>query len=124
MPRICHFELPVEDPERASRFYSQVFGWTIQKWDGPMEYWLVTTGPDDAPGINGGLLRQSPDFPEKTPVNHIDVPSMEEYVTKIEAAGGCVVAPKMAIPGVGYLAYCKDTEGILFGIFQEDHEAQ
>ena len=56
MPRVVHFEIQAENPERAARFYTAVFGWTIRKWDGPLEYWLVTTGPADERGIDGGLL--------------------------------------------------------------------
>src|SRR5439155_19682712 len=56
MPRPAHFEIPAENPERAIAFYKDVFGWTFQKWDGPMPYWMITTGPDTEPGINGGLL--------------------------------------------------------------------
>lgn len=123
MPRIIHFELPADDPERASRFYADVFGWTVHKWDGPADYWLLTTGPDDKPGINGGIMRANPGFPAKTPINTLDVPSVDEYAQKIESAGGKVVVPKMPIPGIGYLAYCQDTEGILFGIMQPDPTA-
>ena len=59
MPRVVHFELNADDPERASRFYQQVFGWQIRKWDGPVDYWLIMTGPDDEPGINGALMKRS-----------------------------------------------------------------
>ncbi|HOC31682.1 MAG TPA: VOC family protein, partial [Armatimonadota bacterium] len=53
MPRPIHFELPADDPERAVRFYENVFGWKVQKWDGPQEHWLITTGEAPAPGIDG-----------------------------------------------------------------------
>ena len=52
MKRIVHFDISADDPERAIKFYTNVFGWSIQKWDGPMDYWLVTTGPKDEPGID------------------------------------------------------------------------
>ena len=45
MPRPIHFEIPADQPERASAFYRDVFGWQFRKWDGPMPYWLITTGP-------------------------------------------------------------------------------
>jgi predicted enzyme related to lactoylglutathione lyase len=118
MPRVVHFELPAEDPERASTFYRNVFGWTIHKWDGPQEYWLVTTGAKEAPGIDGGLMRASAEFPARTPINTIDVPAIDEYIAKVEAAGGKVIMPKTAIPGVGQFAYCADTEGVIFGMMQ------
>src|SRR5882762_7349395 len=59
MSRVIHFEIPASDPERASAFYKKVFGWKIEKWPGPMEYWMVTTGAEGAPGINGGLMKNT-----------------------------------------------------------------
>ncbi|HEX6290774.1 MAG TPA: VOC family protein [Herpetosiphonaceae bacterium] len=120
MPRVVHFEITANDPEQANRFYSDVFGWKIEKWDGPAEYWLISTGGNTQPGIDGGLMRREP----ATTINTIDVPSVDEYVDKIVASGGKVVEPKMAIPGIGYLAYCTDPEGNMFGIMENDPSAQ
>ena len=120
--RVEHFEISADDPERAAQFYRDIFGWNIQKWEGPIEYWLVTTGPDEEPGINGGIMqRMHPDF---ATVNSVNVPSIDEIVKKVVAKGGKVVAPKIAIPGVGYMAYCQDTEGNTFGIMEHDETAQ
>lgn len=121
MLRVTHFELPANDPEKLVEFYKEVFGWKIEKWKGPMDYWLVMTGPTDQPGIDGGIARRSPDSPGT--VNSIDVPSVDEYVKKITEAGGSVVQPRTAIPGVGYLAYCKDVDGNTFCIMEEDTSA-
>ena len=117
MPRVIHFEISADEPERAVKFYQDVFGWEIQKWGGPQEYWLVNTGPEEQPGINGGVFkRQGPvNF-----VNTIEVPSVDDYAAKITEKGGKVAVPKMTIPSVGYLAYCHDTENNLFGIMQAD----
>jgi uncharacterized protein len=120
MPRVVHFEIPVDDAERATAFYRDVFGWSITKWDGPMDYYLVRTGPDDEPGINGALY---PRGETTSVVNTIGVPSVDEYVKKVEAKGGKVVMPKSPIPGMGYFANLLDTEGNLFGIFEEDSSA-
>lgn len=120
MPRVVHFEIASDDPEQAGRFYGEVFGWAINKWDGPMPYWLVDTGASDQPGINGGIFKRM--GPVGT-VNSIDVPSVDDYVARVTAAGGELAMPKMAIPGVGYLAYCKDPEGNLFGLHQSDATA-
>ena len=118
MPRVTHFEIYVDDPERSTKFYSDVFGWKIEKWEGPFDYWLITTGPKDQPGINGGIAKR--DKPEQSTINTIDVPSVDDYIAKITKAGGKVIMPKMAIPGVGYMAHCADTEGNTIGIMQED----
>jgi predicted enzyme related to lactoylglutathione lyase len=121
MPRVVHFEIGADDPARAGKFYTDVFGWNIRQWDGPQDYWLVTTGGADQPGIDGGIIARNDAVAATT--NTIDVPSVDEYVDKIVASGGAVVVPKMAVPGVGYLAYCKDTEGNIFGIMQNDSSA-
>jgi predicted enzyme related to lactoylglutathione lyase len=57
VPRIVHFEIHAENPERAVKFYSEVFGWSFQKWD-VAEYWLIKTGSPNQPGVDGGLVRR------------------------------------------------------------------
>lgn len=118
MPRVIHFEIPADDPDRAIKFYSDVFGWKFHKWEGPMEYWLVTTGADGQPGINGGLQRRS--FPASSVVNTVDVESIDDSIAKVESKGGKIMMPKTAIQGVGHVAYCQDPEGNLFGMMQPD----
>jgi hypothetical protein len=121
MPRPVHFELPADDPARVSKFYSQVFGWTIEKWDGPIEYWLVSTGSDGEIGIDGGIARRQPG--ESGTVNTIGVGDLDVSLAAVEAHGGSIVRGRMPIPGMGWLAYCLDTEGNAFGIMQPDESA-
>ena len=133
MPRVVHFDIQADDPERAIAFYEAVLGWKFQKWDGPMEYWLVETGPEDAAGINGGLARRpqgvaapggaetrAPGAFECT----VDVPSADDAAVAVEKNGGTVLNPKAPIPGVGWLVQCRDTEGNSFSMMQEDPEAK
>jgi predicted enzyme related to lactoylglutathione lyase len=117
MHRVIHFEIPASDPERASAFYQKVFGWKIEKWPGPTEYWLVTTGAEGTPGINGGLMKNTE---VKATTNTIGVESVDLAIEAAKRAGGKLVMPKTPIPGVGYFAYCQDTEGNLFGVMQAD----
>ena len=127
MPRVIHFEIVADNPERAMKFYKEVFGWEFNKWDGPQDYWLVKTGDDSQPGINGGLTPKTNHGSGNTGgriTNSIDVPSIDEFSNKISMEGGKVLSPKMPIPGVGYLAICEDTEGISFGIIQYDRNAK
>jgi predicted enzyme related to lactoylglutathione lyase len=130
MPRVVHFEIHADNPDRAAAFYTAVFSWRFQKWDGPAAYWLITTG-EAGPGINGGMLRRP--SPAPTPgesqcancyICTVDVPSVDEYLGKATAAGGTVAMPKMAVPGVGWLAYAKDTEGNIFGMMAADQTAK
>lgn len=122
MPRVVHFEIAADDPHRAVGFYEKVFGWEFTKWEGPMEYWLIKTGPDDEPGIDGGLARRTD--PSVSTENTIDVDSVDDFVARIEAHGGKILRAKSAVPGVGFLAYCQDSEGNTFGIMQNDPSAE
>jgi predicted enzyme related to lactoylglutathione lyase len=121
MNRFVHFELATDDPEKTAAFYREVFGWQIQKWEGPVEYWLVTTGDDSAPGINGGLMKTGGEF--RGTVNTIGVEDIDEAIDRVKANGGEIVLEKDAIPGVGYQAYIKDNMGIIIGLHQEDPNA-
>ncbi|MBZ5728538.1 MAG: VOC family protein [Acidobacteriia bacterium] len=121
MPRPVHFEIPAENPQRAIDFYSTVFGWKFTKWAGPVDYWLISTGDPKEPGIDGGLLPRRD--PAQPCVNTIGVTDLDAMLKTVESKGGQSVVPKMPIPGVGWLAYCKDTEGHIFGMMQPDTSA-
>jgi len=135
MNRVIHFEIHAEEPERAAEFYHAVFGWEIKEWvvpgiEMPKEnrYWMVTTGSHEEPGINGGVLfRRGASPADGQAVNAyvctIGVASVDESVEKAVAAGATVAVPKMPIKGIGWLAYCKDTEGNIFGMMQDDMNA-
>ncbi len=115
MSRVTRFEIPAEKPERAVEFYRKVFDWKIEKWQGPIPYFLVNTGSDGEPGINGAI-HENTNF--KTTVNIVSVPAIDEALKRIVEAGGKVVIPKSAVPGGGYIAYALDTEDNAFGIFE------
>jgi len=121
MARVIHFELPADDFQRAAKFYEDVFGWKIEKWEGPIEYYLINTGEDE-PGIDGALTpRESPDIGVVTTVGVEDI---DATVAKVTAAGGTLLRPKMAIPGVGWGANLKDSEGNIIGLMQDDPSAK
>jgi predicted enzyme related to lactoylglutathione lyase len=129
MSRVIHFEIHAEQPERASKFYSSLFGWEITKWGGPIEYWLVKTGPTGTPGIDGGILKRQGAGPvEMQAVNAyvctIGVADIDAMLKAVPAQGGSLAVPKMPIPGMGWLAYFKDTEGNIFGVMQPDTTAK
>jgi predicted enzyme related to lactoylglutathione lyase len=123
MGRVIHFEIHAQDPERCSRFYEAVFGWRIAKWDGPVDYWLVTSGPDAEPGINGAIVRRTTPAPtEGQPLNAfantIQVDSIEDAERAVSEHGGTQVEPREEIPGIGRISYFKDTEGNVFGALE------
>lgn len=121
MPRPVHFEIDAENPDRVAGFYSDVFGWTFNHWDGGgTDYWMIMTG-DDEPGINGGMSRRNGQA--NGTINSIGVSSVDECVQKVEGSGGAILQPKMAIPGAGYFALCADPDGNRFGLFEDNPAA-
>jgi predicted enzyme related to lactoylglutathione lyase len=115
MTRPVHFEILADDPVKVADFYEDIFGWEISTWDGPQKYWLVTTGPTEKPGINGGIMERH--FKQAV-INTVEVEALDEMIAKVEAAGGKKVHGPDEIPGVGTHAYCADPEGNLFGMMQ------
>lgn len=121
MDSIVHFEIPVDNIDRAKKFYS-IFGWHLQ--DMPeMDYVMVTTTPvgenhmPKNPGaINGGMMKRTPQV--KGPVFAINVNSVDDYVKKVEKAGGKAVTPKTPVGDFGFYAYMTDTEGNVIGLWE------
>jgi predicted enzyme related to lactoylglutathione lyase len=136
MNRIIHFEIQAADPERAAKFYRDVFGWEIHEWVIPgvrmpeeNRYWLVATGPDTEPGINGGIVFRRGNAPvDGQAVNAfvctIGVADLDMSVGTVLRSGGSIILAKMAVRGIGWWASCKDTEGNSFGMMQEDTNAR
>ena len=134
---IVHFEIPADNPERAAKFYRELFGWDIKRFEGSsegmeyrddnFEYWMVKTVPTDAggrpsePGVNGGLMRRM--YPNQPPVNYISVESVDDFVRKAERLGAKVLMGKSPVPGMGWFAQLKDTEGNLFAVWETDSHA-
>ena len=115
MGRVIHFEILADDPERAASFYEAALGWKIERPEGMEQYWLLTTGSEGEAGINGGLMARH--F-QQAVINTVDVTDLDEAIDKIKANGGELVHGPNEIPGIGNHAYCKDTEGNMFGIMQ------
>ncbi len=115
MHRPIHFEILCENPEKIAAFYRDVLGWESASWGEQQTYWVVTTGPDGTPGINGGIMHKH--FPQAV-INTVDVASLQEALEKVENAGGKKIHGPNEIPGVGLHAYCADPEGNLFGVLQ------
>ena len=128
MNRPIHFEIHAEDLERASTFYSKLFGWkfTKREW-GDAEYMMVVTGEDE-PGINGGMVKRrgenpTPESPVKWNVFTIEVENVDKCIEQAVELGAVVALPKQAIPGLWRLAYLIDTEKNIFGVMHTDPSA-
>lgn len=130
---VVHFEIPADQPERAAKFYRDLFGWEVSRWEGStderegFEYWMVRTVPTDAegrptrPGVNGGLMRRM--FPGQAPVNYISVDDVEEFTRRAERLGAKIMMSKQPVPAMGWFAQLTDPEGNVFAIWQHDPHA-
>jgi predicted enzyme related to lactoylglutathione lyase len=118
MSRVVHFEVPSINSEASRKFYEAVFGWKFTKYEGPVEYWLISTGAPGTPGIDGGFGGAANEF--KATVNTVDVDDVDEAIKKVLANGGQVIMPKDNIPGIGWLAYVREPGGTPLGMLQAD----
>ena len=118
---IIWFEIPADDPERAKKFYSSLFGWKIKKCPGMGDYWHIDTGgPDASP--DGGLMARKQ--PEQRITNYVNVPSVEKAAVKVEKLGGKICMSKTAVPEMGYFVVCQDTENNMFALWEINRNAK
>jgi predicted enzyme related to lactoylglutathione lyase len=121
MGRVVHFEIHAEDVDRAERFYTEVFGWEVQKFGGPLDYRLLNTGAKDLTGIDGALVQRRGDGSGDAVIAYVctvQVDDIQATEDAIRQAGGEQVVDRQEIPEVGQLSYFKDTEGNIFGTLQ------
>jgi len=120
--KVVHFEIPVDDEDRARSFYASAFGWTMMPMP-EMGYTIVQTGPSDPqtgptePGfINGGMMRRDSDFTGPNIV--VDVEDIESALRDVVAAGGSTVEERKPVGEMGFAAYFRDSEGNLVGLWE------
>ena len=123
MDKVVHFEIPVDDLERAKNFYKSVFGWKMESIP-EMEYILITTTPVDEKGmpkeigaINGGMMKRQ--RPVTSPLITISVEDLDDAMKTVKKMGGEIVRGKIQVGDMGYAAYFKDTEGNIIGLWQK-----
>lgn len=123
MSRVVHFELAAADPEALVEFYEDTLGWEAERWEGPVEYWLLTTGDDDRPGIDGAIMRRDGDDPRAgTPVAGAictaEVDDIDAAIEGFTAHGGEALVEPQEVPGVGRHAYVRDPAGNQLGLME------
>ena len=122
-----YFDFTVKDLDRARTFFEHVFNWRFEKFPMPYDYFRIQAGPASEPGIDGGIgaIADTPTA-EGRPLTQVTIPvsSVDDCISRIEEAGGRVVEPKMAIPGIGWFAACAEPGGLLFGVMETDPEAK
>ena len=121
MGRVVHFEIHASDLDRAERFYRDVFGWDVQRFDGPIDYRLLNTGPKSQAGIDGALVERRADAKGDAVIAYVCTVEVDDIAAteqKVKEAGGEQVVDRQEIGEVGQLSYFKDSEGNIFGALQ------
>ena len=128
MPTIVHFEIPSDNLERTKKFYTDLFGWKIEKMPGTdqREYWTFATTTNNKGGSNNGGGEQRTlsgrmlerHMPQEPIMIYIGVDSVTEYSNKVERLGGKVIKQKTEVPGYGWFAICTDTENNGFALWE------
>jgi predicted enzyme related to lactoylglutathione lyase len=130
MANIVYFTIQADDVERAVDFYRQTFGWEIEKWGGTWantdDYWLINTGTAEQPGLPGTIMKRP--APVQSPLLNgfmcgIESTSIDADIKAVADNGGSLLSPKVTIPGVGWVAYCRDTESNFFELRHMDPSA-
>jgi uncharacterized protein len=131
MPTIAHFEIPSDNLERTKKFYTELFGWKMEKMPGTdqREYWTFFTttndrgssssgggGGDELRTVSGGMMERQ--MPQEPIMIYIGVDSVTEYSNKVERLGGKVIKQKTEVPGYGWFAICTDTENNGFALWE------
>ena len=121
--KVTWFELPADDPERASKFYSEIFGWKTPDMgmgDGSLLAQTAQSGEDMQPlekgTINGSIALRSETF--NKPHIVITVDDLDMKIKKVISAGGKVVQERQEVDGMMAFAIVSDTEGNNVGIIQ------
>jgi len=118
---IVWFEIPADDPQRARKFYSSLFGWKINQFPQMEDYWHIDTGGSDA-SPDGGMMTRK--HPGQSITNYVMVPSVTKGMAKVKKLGGKVCMAKTAVPGMGYFAVCLDPENNSFAIWERNEKAK
>jgi predicted enzyme related to lactoylglutathione lyase len=126
---LAHFAINADDTARARRFYENVFGWQFESWGQP-DFFQISTGDKTSPAVSnvvqGALQKRREIVPGERIIGYecsFSVASVDAIVAAVEANGGTIAMPKVAIPGVGHLIFFKDTEGNIAGAIEFDTSA-
>jgi uncharacterized protein len=118
---IVWFEIPVDKPERAKKFYHALFGWKISPFPGMTDFWHIDTGGGAAAPAGALMVRKES---EQRIRNFVNVISVTKSMAKVKKLGGKVCLPKTAVKGMGYFAVCRDTENNAIGFWEINKKAK
>ena len=120
-PRICWFEIPADNPERAKKFYGSLFGWKVEPFPGMTDYWHIDTGGSNETPDGGLMVRK---HPGQSITNYVAVSSVDKSAAKVEKLGGTICKSKTAVPQMGYFVICQDTEDNMFALWEPNMKAK
>lgn len=122
MPTVIHFEIPADNIDRAQNFYSKLFLWEFE--NRPTEYWRISNNSKNhySQPVTGGMMKRQHKNEKIT--NYIGVQSLDEYIHRVEMLGGKIITPKTPVSGMGYFAFCIDTEENTFALWEDNINAK
>lgn len=113
-----HVEIPADDPERAKRFYGELFGWQFQEPPGMEGYHMFQAGPGEV----GGAIGKRGEMASESMVQYVTVDSLDETLAKASDLGGEVITPRTEVPGMGWYGVVRDSEGGEIGLWEETEQ--
>jgi predicted enzyme related to lactoylglutathione lyase len=131
MPTVVHFDIPSDNLERTKKFYTELFGWKMDKMLGTdqREYWMFSTTTNDGGDssssgggggelqtVSGGMMERQ--MPQEPIMIYIGVDSVTQYSNKVERLGGKVIKQKTEVPGYGWFTICTDSENNGFALWE------
>jgi predicted enzyme related to lactoylglutathione lyase len=94
---VVHVEIPADDTAKGREFWGSLFGWN---------FGAIT---NMEPGKRGARI-------------YFDVEEINAGAARVKELGGEADEPR-PVPGMGWFAVCKDTQGNEFGLWQTDPSA-
>ena len=114
------FDIYVNDMERAVAFYQTVLKQVLENMGDPTDSKVIMKSfPTDMEnyGAGGALVkREGVGSGAGGTIVYFGVEDCSNEESRVEAAGGKVINPKMSIGEFGFVSVCMDTEGNMFGL--------
>lgn len=110
-------QLNATDTAAATRFYTQLFGWTAQ--DAPMPQGGNYTTLSRAGQPHAGIMPMPPDVPKGTPshwLNYFAVADVDATAARTTQLEGRALVPPTDIPDMGRFAVLQDPQGAVFAV--------
>lgn len=114
---VCWNELATPDPDRASNFYSSLFGWSYKANNADGNYIEIH---NDGRGIGGIMPMVGPQWNGVPPhwMPYFMVSDCDATAGKAWELGGKLCIPPQDIPNVGRFAVVTDPQGATFAVIQ------